>query len=118
MRFAFFGSQIAVALVTARKLFGVWFPALRSVFGDLPQEFVEALSGKLDVAEKEMLFERRALELNQQKLDELVKKYPPVSRKAVAISVFTDASFAVTRHTYIAVCKHFLLAQYVKEVLA
>jgi hypothetical protein len=111
-------SPVLVALLSARKVCAIWFAALTRIFTVIPTEFTEALSAGADQFEREMISAGRIPEPSQPKLDEIARKYPPVAKKAINVSVFADASFAVTRHAYIATCKHFLLAKYASEMLA
>jgi hypothetical protein len=108
----------AFAIVAvSRKLFGVWLPVLRTLFQKIPDDFVVAVQLLLDESEHMMLATVIAMEDDQQKLEDLEKKYPQGLGKPLSGMIFGEASFAVTRSRYIAACKHFLLAKFVEETL-
>jgi hypothetical protein len=107
----FLRSPVSRVLLGTPHLADIWTVGLRNVFRVISPELANALSAGLDAAGK-------SAGINQRTLDQLVKRYPVVATKGISMSVFGDASFAVTRHVYIATCKHFLLAKYVQEVLA
>jgi hypothetical protein len=112
-------SSIAAILISGHGLFSLWFPVLLKLFGtEFPRKFVDTLIPYLSVAEHEMLISKIAPEFNRERVEQIEKKWAVFQKKTGSVSVYPGVSYAVTRCRYIAMCKHYLLAQYSANLLA
>jgi PAS domain-containing protein len=111
-------APIMAIAVCGKGMFRVWLPALVKLFGgEIPELFAEALLPYLDAPDEERLRAREAGEVDRQRLDEIDKKWAVFQKKTVSVAAYADASFKVTRCRYIAICKHYLLAEYLAHVM-
>jgi hypothetical protein len=104
------------SLMRGKRTVTLWFPVLRALFGgDIPDMLMNALLSSLNLADREMIF---AAELDLQQLKDVEKGLPIAPKRSASLAVYEEASFAITRCRYIAMCKHYLLAEYFTHVMA